>query len=1031
MATITSSDLRVGVRPGRAGPPIIPTRIDRLVRADDQLHLTIEFLNLDVDPATNTLVRVDRTEAFTGVRLVFGSQHTVEDTISTPDATSIAGFAHRTARDSRLVFELAEGTPYVMKKILDLAARALLLDDRAVPGSKSNAAREAPATSRRRRRDRRPSGAIDAAETEPATDVSALEVVDSLVFSPDRDGRFTTELGPITRDDVTELWRARLESSADGDPATRPVVRAIWSRPGDPPFDRPLAEDKRNLIVHATVTDPGEPIQVDRLWLTSQGAFLDLTGEWVDGDLAGYLHRATAGRDLHVEVIERGYLAPFGPAATITQVSDRQFRVDDGGGITAVLVQDDYLAVAGATVAYPAPHMPHDGRTVPFPEVTVTDTGTGPVGKAAVTLADGTVISQSNAWIVTRDGVDAVVTYSAKDRTGRSGITFSAPAVFVVDSHSYTVQDEVNGVTTPLGNLAAYFRESPLEVDFGGQPVGWADPHPRGRAGSLRSTSSIRFVMDRPVLDAGDVPSDVKAELEAARRPAFYPSVEGAAVIDEATASLIGSTGEAVDVVYADVWLQHENGPENPGLAFHTIPTGTSLERQGSGSGLVRPALAVTTFGQVLGAGTELTTTPSLVGGDNPIVDWDPEEALGETAKLFGSILLTSIVEKVNVALDQLEGEKGMPRFEVLQEEDGIFYLMSWEPKLKSFPAGDTPVFVVSDDLEDAGLPNPFGEKASTASLSLGQLVPFDGSAAGTEFELKLENVAVQLPPAVPAIAMLFNSVRYHEPVGGTAKLETDIAEWMFINVLEFLEPVRRIVVTLLDLGDIEIGPDGVKADVEVPVPDLSFGVVGVAGLDVGLALDLPNDDPAKIGFNLSRREDPFRITVMGFGGTGSFELEMVADDIVLLHGSMAATFEISVSLFIASASLSASLGIDLLYKQDEGVTLSAYVELKANASVLGLVNITGKVLLALSYSFDSKLLKGTAKISAEVDSLFGKSETTWKETVEVALGSDDSARRSALLAGPSAETDAAFVATSFVDRFTESQWTTYCAAFS
>jgi hypothetical protein len=637
--------------------------------------------------------------------------------------------------------------------------------------------------------------------------------------------------------------------------------------------------------------------------------------------------------------------------------------------------------------------------------------------------------------VVTRNGVDVPVTCTATDRTGRDGITFAVPAVFVTDSHAYVVQDEVNGVTTVLGNLAAYFREAPVVIDLGGQTIGWAKPDPRGKAGSLRATDSIDVVLDRPVVDDGEVPSDVKAELEAAHRPAFYPRVDRASVVDEATASLIGNAGGAVEVVYADAWLLHENGSENPGLAFHTLVSPTPLERQGSGSGLVRPSLNVTSFGQVLGAGTELRTTPSLAGGGNPIVGWDPAEALGDAAKLFGSIALTAIVELVNVALDQLEGEKGMPRFEVLQQEEGIFYLMSWAPKLKTFPEGDTPVFVTAEHIrehgDELGLPNPFGDKDSKASVTLGQLVPFDGGAAGTDFELTLENVAVQLPPAVPAIAMLFNSVRYHEPIGGTAKLETDIAEWLFINVLEFLEPVRQVVVTLLDLGDIEIGPDGVKADVEVPVPDLTFGVVGVAGLDVGLALDLPNDDPATIGFNLSRREDPFRITVMGFGGTGSFELEMVADDIVLLHGSMAATFEISVSLVIASASLSASLGIDLLYKPDDGVTLTAYVELKANASVLGLVNITGKVLLALSYNLDTKLLRGTAKISAEVDSLFGKSETTWKETVEVALGSDSSAERRGLRAVADAEPDGGFAATSFVDRFTESQWADYCVAFS
>ncbi len=111
-----------------------PTRTEQVVRADDQLRLTVELLNLDVDPKTNRLVRVDAGEPFTGVRLVLGSQHTVEATISTADATPTEGVDHRTARESRIVYALPEGTPYALSALLDLAARALNLDDRAIPG---------------------------------------------------------------------------------------------------------------------------------------------------------------------------------------------------------------------------------------------------------------------------------------------------------------------------------------------------------------------------------------------------------------------------------------------------------------------------------------------------------------------------------------------------------------------------------------------------------------------------------------------------------------------------------------------------------------------------------------------------------------------------------------------------------------------------------------------------------------------------------------------------------------------------------
>lgn len=244
-------------------------------------------------------------------------------------------------------------------------------------------------------------------------------------------------------------------------------------------------------------------------------------------------------------------------------------------------------------------------------------------------------------------------------------------------------------------------------------------------------------------------------------------------------------------------------------------------------------------------------------------------------------------------------------------------------------------------------------------------------------------------------------------------------------------KPVREFIVGLLDLGDIEIDSEGVRAEVEIPVPKLAFGVINVTGLNVGLDLDLPNTGSSTIGFNLSRRDDPFRITMMGFGGSGSLEVRLVADDLDFLLGSLAVTYELAASIVVVSASLSASLGIELTY-EDSAVTLGAYVELTGNASVLGLVNITGKVLLSLLYNLSSKLLSGTAQITAEVDTPFSKSDTSWRQTVEVSLASDDGGRRpraAVLGAGPTAG-ESLGSGPSFGDRFSADQWAEYCAAY-
>lgn len=991
----------------RSGPPLVATRVERITRAADQLALTIELLNLDVDPRTNTVVQVDRREPFTGVRLGLGSQHTVEDTIATGAATPTDGVDHRTAQDSRLVFPLAPGTRYALDVLLDLAARALSLDDRAVPGATTKNT------------------------AEPSTDVTALEVVESLIFSPDPAGRFQAAARPITHADVTELWRARLEPGPAvptppgqrPSPPQRPALRAIFTRTGDPVgLDRAVTSAERAQIVAATLTTPGEPILVNRLWLTSQGSFLDLTGAWSGADLTAYRHLSAAGRDLQVEVVARGYLAPFGHPATITTITEREFRPDASGGTSAVLVQGDYLAVGAAALGFPAPHMPFEGRSIPFTDISAVPVGSGPVEHTTLTLSDGRTIDPDKAWAVTRDGADVLVGYTGTDRTGRGDVSFTLPAVFVTDEHAYTVLDTVNGVPTPLGNLADYYADAPARravADLGGQTIGWATPDPRGRAGSDRATNLIRVALDRP--DPGTTPAAVRADLEQAGRPAFYPQVVHADVVDEATAALIGGNGSAVRVRYADAWLEYENTDSNPGLAFHTLDPVDPVERAGSGAGLVRPALNVTTFSQTLGAGTELTlTTPArdARADDTPRAHWDPAEALADTALLFGRIALASIVDVVNTGLDQLEGERGMPRFEVLLEEDGLHYLMTWEPHLKTFSIAGEPVLVVDKD--------------SRASLRIEQVVPIDNeTTAGTELELELEHVTLRLPPALPAIEIDFRSVRYFEPMGGTGQLETDLADWRFIEVLAFLEPVRELVVGLLDLGNIEVGPEGISVDVEVPAPALSFGVIGVTDLTVGLRIDLPNDGDSRIEFNLSRRDDPFSITLLGFGGSGSLELGLLADDLDYLYAELAVTYEAAISLIVVSASLSASLGLELAYEVNKAsgereVTISAYVELAGNASVLGLVNLTGKVLLALRYGLTSQLLQGTAQMSAEVDSIFGRSEANWSQTVEVALGSGDADRDLALT-----RVAADSPAPSFGERFSPVQWTAYCATFA
>ncbi|GAA3383052.1 hypothetical protein [Cryptosporangium minutisporangium] len=995
--------------PPAAPSPPVGTHLGTLVRPDDQVRLRIDLVNGAIDAAGGTIVA---TVAGRPIRLVltFGPQHTVEATIAATDTLPAAAQGQRQAAPSRISLTVPDGTPFTVATLLDLAAFALHLDGRADGGTNS---------------------------AEPTADVTAIEVPTSLVLSPTgrgpAKGRFTAATTPVTHDDVTELWRARL-GVFDGTavvepPAALPAVRAIWSRPGDPPFTRPVDEDQRALLVEQTTGPGSEPITVSQLALSSHGAFADLDGAWATGVLAAYQQRVVTGRDVHVEVVERGYLAPWGLRATLTTLTERVFEPDAAGDTTAALVQDVYLAISEPTTDYPQEFMPFEGRKLPFLSVTAADPGSGPVGKDRIVLPNGSSINRDKACVLTRDGADLALTCTATDRTGRASVTFSLPAVFVADSEAYEAAETVGGERTVLAKLATWYgaADEPArqELALGGQAVGWATPSPDGEAGSVQTTNRIRLALDRPDL-TDTTAAAVEARLRELGRPAFYPAVDAAFIVDVASATTLGGDPPETEVTVAQRWLDSGLEPDNVDLGYLDLATPTVLTPTIEATGMMSAALNVDTYGQRRGAGT------APVGGGR---SWDPLDALAGLPKLLGNLALAELVGRVDDVADELQA-KGLPTLRVevrpgAELDDppvGVCFHFTWEPTLKSFPAeGDEPrTFVVTADFEDEDalkdLPKPFGGDETHARLALTTCLPENS----TSFEATLERFAIQLPPSipplVPVVAILFDQVKF-TTTNGSSNVDTDIADWLFIGPLNWLEPIKDFVTEVLGLGAATFD-GGIFVKYGIPIPGLTLGVLTVDGLRLDLGIDLPDSGASSIDFAMCTRDDPFTITIMGFGGNGSFGLEVDASKIVLIEGSMAVTYALAVDMFIASAALSASLGVFVLYEDDE-VTLGAYAELRGSVSVLGLFEVSGKVTVGLLYNVTTQILRGVAAVTGEVSSPFGKKEVTHDVEVEVAVGNGNGAARRLGAAAPGD------TALSFADHYSQPEWTAYCSAFA
>lgn len=987
-----------------------PALEHKLVRSDDQLRLQFELMNGEVDPASNTIVGLLGEEPIYYV-IGFGSQHVVEEPVASGTTPPGGSRKSRIAAESRIAIEIPDGTPFTVATLLDLAAYALLLDERALGGDSGTH------------------------ETEPAPEVTAIEVPASLVLSPTPDERFVAEPMPITHGDITELWRARL-ARVVGDvavepPLASPEVRAIWSRPEDPDFDRPVtAHDRAQLVIQTTQGD-SQPIRIKQLWLSSQGAFLDADGAWAQGLLAAYRHRAVTGRDLRVEVVERGYIAPFGHPASITTLTERVFLADDNGESTASLKSDKFLAITTLGIDFPVEYMPSEGRTLPFTSVSAFDPGSGPIGSRRVTLPNGSSIKRKKARIITREGEDVRIAYIATDRDGRGGINFDLPVVFVADSEAYEPEALVDGRRTVLQKLARWYADEAnlafAEAELNGQAIAWAEPPgdaARGAAGSVQTTNRIRFRLDRPDVNE-NAPDTIEETLRDISRPAFYPAVDKAWIVDPASTTAFGGEPPEMEVTVAQRYLDNGVDATNIDLGYLDLVEPVEMVPTTDATGMISASLRVETFGQGLGAGIDLS------GGF-----WSPEDALGSLSglpTLLGNLSLAQLVGNINDLTD-LSGQ-GLPKIaiEPIPGDDinappiGACFNFTWEPALNSFPTeAEKKTFIVTGDLDEQ-IPEAkgaFGDAETHALLSLRTCTPGDSS-----FEVSLERFALQVPPGLPAVAILFERIRFYD-VNGSSTVDTDIADWLFVNQLGWLEPVKNLFLDTLGLGAPTF-EGGIFIDNDLPVPGLTLGIVNVDGLQVGLGIDLPDTGISSIDFAMSSREDPFTVTVFGVGGTGSFALMVDASQIVYVEGSLAVTYELAVNVFVAATSLSVELGVFVLYEEKE-VELGAYAVLSGSVSFIGIVKISGSVTVVLIYNPISKMLRGVAAVTGEVSSPFGKSSVTHDVEVEVALGDDNvGARRrgaAALLADPSPN-DANQL--SFQDRYTRPQWNDYCNAFA
>ncbi|MCX4151461.1 MULTISPECIES: hypothetical protein [Paraburkholderia] len=122
----------------------------------------------------------------------------------------------------------------------------------------------------------------------------------------------------------------------------------------------------------------GRTIPVQQLRLSARGGWLQLEGKWDPFPgcaLSGWVHSTSLGRDHHVEMVNEGFLYPFGTPCELILLSERVFGLDEQGYFVAPLITQAFLQISQPNSIEPG------HAETPFQRISVTTPRSPPLDR--------------------------------------------------------------------------------------------------------------------------------------------------------------------------------------------------------------------------------------------------------------------------------------------------------------------------------------------------------------------------------------------------------------------------------------------------------------------------------------------------------------------------------------------------------------------------------------------------------------------------------------------------------------------------
>ncbi len=839
-----------------------------------------------------------------------------------------------------------------------------------------------------------------------------------------------------------------------------------FTRAGD--MSDKLGARNRWTIADITARYRKPAVDVRRLMLTSQGAWMNTLGNWPTDeytlppenldiliDLLTWEHRMTQGRDHYVKLVFAGRIFPFGHKAVEVQITERKFKTAPGTGRpTAYLLTRTFIVIREPVKTYEFADFPgksYRSRQTPFKRVEFKTTISPPIYKSLI--SNGTA-SYQTYWVrdATATSKNLPFQIEATDWDGTL-IKLSVPLIFVDDR--LAVYKSSTPASMNLANCATAYRGQSLQM--GGQKMAYAEPLPASATKDTRHlpTNSMKFTAEtlRP-----------SSPGMALGNPFFYPKLYNAQVRLDIAEQITNQTA-STPITLADVYVNNGyTGPNAKGMAFANVnpPTSGGSSVDGSISkldtgGLPLPfpgsqAGGLATPSQVLKglsayAGPFGGAVDAFAGGFGNGTDFDPSDFFGELleAKLIGGVTLIDILAKA-LGLDDIPGFT--KRIEGPEGDRKLIIAFQWDVDNKS--TQKIKKFFIFEPTSTTELHLKAEMTKSLSDLSAEPTTIIQGSLSNFYINL--------IGDSAEFLNLVFGTFSMSSINGGSPKINPGLEDVLFAGPLQFLNELRQFLgvfggggqggqalaqgmsalskgskIDAMALGSFDVGPFHIEFDTKglyislsIAIPNISVGALALSNMSLGMKVSLLWDgSPILVDFNFCTKESQMTISVMGWAGGGYVLVKIATGEPVLRMLEIGFWFGASASIDIVVASGSVEIKGGFTFtienkveggKTVEKLKFEAYIRLSGRLDILGIIKVSLTFELVLTYEqFDKgggggkgDRLTGTATLTVEIEIVFFSFSVNCTVSQKIA-GKDPR----------------------FGDTYDESEWIAYCKAFA